>query len=91
MQVSRIIKQADANSVQSGKRWFIIIGSLTSCIGTIIAGRASTIGQIIAGQCLSGMGVGGILTSIAATQDVSIGDPGHFMKRMTELVALDYA
>ena len=46
-----------------GKKWTVLGGCALGIVGTAVSGRASTIGQIIAGQVLTGIADAGCLTA----------------------------
>ncbi|OGE55170.1 hypothetical protein PENARI_c005G08212 [Penicillium arizonense] len=39
------------------RRWFLLVGALFGLCGNLISGRASTMGMVLAGQVLNGVGV----------------------------------
>ncbi|KAF2022832.1 MFS general substrate transporter [Setomelanomma holmii] len=39
-----------------GKKWFMVTGGLFGVVGNIVAGRATTVRQVIAGQAINGIG-----------------------------------
>lgn len=51
-----------------GKRRTVLGGCALGIVGTAVSGRASSIGQIIAGQCITGIADAGCLTAGTFTE-----------------------
>ncbi|KAA8564534.1 hypothetical protein EYC84_011457 [Monilinia fructicola] len=53
-----------------GKKWFMVCGATLGLVGSIIAGKAENIHQIIGGNILSGAANAGCILSISAIQEI---------------------
>jgi hypothetical protein len=47
-----------------GRRWFVIGGTLIVVVGDIVAATAHSIGAVIAGTTLAGIGQGGVTVTV---------------------------